>query len=159
MSAVSKEAGGSNQDFDLNIAPIIDCFTVLITYLLVSASFLTLNILDIGVAASGVAPLQAETQPQAPPVSFAVTLGAQRIITLKVTGGARNLDLNYPVPATPSGDWDIAGAVGKVTEAMRYWPDVKEISVSADPAVRYREIIHLLDPLKKVMPKVYLAGT
>lgn len=159
MSAVSREAGGSNQDFELNIAPIIDCFTVLITYLLVSASFLTLNILDIGVAASGVAPTPAETQPQAPPVSFAITLDAQRVITLKVTGGPRNLDLSYPVPGGPNGAWNIAGAVAKVSEAMRYWPDVREISVTADPTIRYREIIHLLDPLKKLMPKVYLAGS
>lgn len=159
MSAVSKEAGGSNQEFDLNIAPIIDCFTVLITYLLVSASFLTLNILDIGVAASGIAPPAAETPPPTPPVSFAVSLSAQRVITLKVTGGPRDLDLSYPIAPFPTGDWNIAGAVAKVTEAERYWPDVKEINVSADPTVRYREIIHLLDPLKKVMPKVYLAGS
>ena len=42
-----KHAGET--DFELNLASIIDCFTVLITYLLVSASFISLGILDVSV--------------------------------------------------------------------------------------------------------------
>ena len=41
------------KDFDLNLAPIIDCMTVLITFMLASASFLSIGILDAGVAAAG----------------------------------------------------------------------------------------------------------
>jgi biopolymer transport protein ExbD len=35
--------GGNGQEVELNITPIIDCFTVLITFLLASASFLSLH--------------------------------------------------------------------------------------------------------------------
>ena len=37
-------------DFELNLAPIIDCFTVLIAFILISASFASINILDAGIA-------------------------------------------------------------------------------------------------------------
>ena len=66
---------GSGQDVDLNLAPIIDCFTVLITYLLVTASFLTLSSVDVSVSATGTgAPPQASTGP--PPMSMSIELKA-----------------------------------------------------------------------------------
>ena len=51
MSAGNFEGSGG-QDFELNLASLIDCFTVLITFLLASASFLSVGILDAGVAAA-----------------------------------------------------------------------------------------------------------
>ena len=41
---------GVELDFDLNLAPIIDCFTVLITFLLISASYISINIIEASVA-------------------------------------------------------------------------------------------------------------
>ena len=49
---VSGSGGKKDSDFELNLASIIDCFTVLITYLLVTASFITLGILDVTVTSS-----------------------------------------------------------------------------------------------------------
>ncbi len=159
MSAVGKDAGGSNQDFDLNIAPIIDCFTVLITYLLVSASFLTLNILDIGVAANGESPPpEVNTVIPDPPVMFALEIAAGGVITLKISGGPKHLEQSFPIAGGPGGAWDVSSALAKVSQSMTLYPKVQEISVTADPTVRYKDIIKVLDPMKKVMPKVYLAG-
>ncbi|RYZ61531.1 MAG: hypothetical protein EOP09_19835, partial [Proteobacteria bacterium] len=45
---MSRRGGAGSLEFDLNLAPIIDCFTVLITFLLVSASFLSVSIFDAG---------------------------------------------------------------------------------------------------------------
>ena len=39
----------TSQDFDVNITPIIDSFTVLITFMLASASFLSVGIFDAGI--------------------------------------------------------------------------------------------------------------
>lgn len=39
-------SGGNTQEVDLNITPIIDCFTVLITFLLASASFLSIGFFE-----------------------------------------------------------------------------------------------------------------
>src|SRR3954465_141066 len=101
MSAIQGDGG---QDFDLNLAPIIDCFTVLITYLLVSASFISLTALDVGVAAAGQADPNA-VQPKTIPFNLSVQLAESRAIALKITGGPKSIDVTVPVPAT-AGSWD-----------------------------------------------------
>ena len=81
MSAGS--GGNSNQDFDLNLAPIIDCFTVLITYLLVSASFISLNSLDVGIAATG--DTAAAANPSTPPLALTAELKDMKMLELTFT--------------------------------------------------------------------------
>ncbi|NDF14013.1 hypothetical protein EB061_01655 [bacterium] len=43
---MSAGGGGGEGDVELNIAPIVDCFTVLIAYMLVSMSFIQLSIFE-----------------------------------------------------------------------------------------------------------------
>src|SRR4051812_2839783 len=73
---------GGSQDFDLNLAPIIDCMTVLIAFMLASTAFLSIGILDAGVAAAGAT--QSSNTP--PAIQVAVELGKDQAITVKVSG-------------------------------------------------------------------------
>lgn len=148
--------GGDNgADFELNLAPIIDCFTVLITYLLVSASFISLTILDVGVAASGQAvpgPANAE-----PPMSLMIQMTASKEIQLKLSGGAANVNLSYAI-APAKNDWDTAGISARLLEMKKKWPKIEDGTLSADPSVQYKEVVRLIEELKKALPKIYLAG-
>jgi biopolymer transport protein ExbD len=45
-----KISDSGSHDVELNLAPIIDCLTVLITFMLISASFLSIGILEASVA-------------------------------------------------------------------------------------------------------------
>ena len=93
MSAAISD-NNSNQDFEINLAPIIDCFTVLITYLLVSASFLSLAVFDVEVAINQPT-LKTENAPLTPPpISLALLLRESHGFDLKVIGGKDHLDLN-----------------------------------------------------------------
>ncbi|MGZ3709823.1 MAG: biopolymer transporter ExbD, partial [Bdellovibrionota bacterium] len=75
-------SGKGSQDFELNIASIIDCFTVLITFLLASASFLSIGIFDAGVAAGA-----AESKDSKPPsVQILVELQPDHRLSVKLTG-------------------------------------------------------------------------
>src|SRR4051794_30235096 len=76
--------GGGGQEFDLNLAPIIDCFTVLITFMLVSASFLSIGILDAGVAAPSSAAANPNDKP--PALLVQVNIDRDQIMELKVSG-------------------------------------------------------------------------
>lgn len=146
---MSASAGGdSNQDFDLNLAPIIDCFTVLITYLLVSASFISLTILDVGVAASGVG-----TPPPSnavPPPTLTINLTTDNRIDLKLTGGPKKLSISQSL--------EVTGLTKKCTELLRSYPDIKDVTLFAQPTVSYRNVVRVIEEVKKVIPKVYLTG-
>jgi len=146
---------GGGQDFDLNLAPIIDCFTVLITYLLVSASFISLCVFDVGVAATGEAPPGAP--PPEPSYSLSVNVNATEGIDIKVTGGKENVNFALPVPGKYN-KWDFTGLREKMEDVRKRFPSIKEANVSADPVVKYREIMHTIEVLKTFYSKVYLGG-
>src|SRR3954470_1256357 len=98
--------GGSGQDVELNLAPIIDCFTVLITYLLITASFINLAAMDVGVSATGAAaPLD---QPRGPPPMFMTLLMAEGgKMTLTISGGTLQTDVVVAIEAAANGAWNL----------------------------------------------------
>lgn len=150
------DGGANSQDFELNLAPIIDCFTVLITYLLVSASFLSLSILDVGVSANGEATPQEQQQAEIP-ISMEISIGLNKSVTIKISGGPTNMDMAIPVEAA-GGLMDVPGLIAKVNDSIVKFPVIQEVSVTAEPGVRYKELIKLIDNLKKAIPKIYIAG-
>src|SRR4051794_7527581 len=117
--------GGSSGDVDLNLAPIIDCFTVLITYMLVSASFISLTVFDVGVAATGEATSAPAAAPTDPPVSMTLSVKASKMIEIKLSGGVQHIDLTIPIPAKGTG-LDIEAAVLKVSESLKKYTSIKD---------------------------------
>ncbi len=151
MSAGVPAEGGEGQDFEINLAPIIDCFTVLITYMLVSASFITLDMLDVSVATTSDAP--AEQQPQEPPMSLSIELTQKFDLVLRLSG--KKVD-TMTLAAINTSDFDI----GKLTSALKKikskWPEIADVSVKAEPGVQYKYLIRLIENIKTEMPKVTL---
>lgn len=152
MSASLGSEGG--QDFDLNLAPIIDCFTVLITYLLVSASFLAVAVLNVGVAASGGGAPGSSSEP---PVSLEVELHQNKSITLNIRGGPRNLDLHIPLQAVATG-WDFSQMQSRISTLKKENMTLQEATITAEATVRYNEVVKIIENLKPVVGKVFLAG-
>lgn len=147
--------GNGSQDFELNLAPIIDCFTVLITYLLVSASFISLGILDVGVSAvkdGGDGPVSAEV-----PMNVVLQMEAHGKMQIKATGGAPAVNISVTVPANgEKGNWNMMSAeLRKLKERL---PQLKEISVYAASDVQYQELVKAIEKIKGEIPKVYLAN-
>ncbi len=138
MSFSNAESG---QDFDLNLAPIIDCFTVLIAYLLVSASFVSIGFFEVGVAQSGEAAAAV-----AVPESLAVVLHDGERLELKLSGPETAV-----VPV--GGLVELADGVRKIRSR---WPALTEASVSGDAGVEYKELIRVIETLKRELPDVYV---
>jgi biopolymer transport protein ExbD len=135
------------QDFDLNIASVIDCFTVLITYLLVSASFISISAMDIDVAGAGDAP-----QSEPPPVSIAVQMESNHSLVIKVTGAMRN----EWVVAPKDGTWDTDALGAKLADLKEKWPVVQSALLGADEALEYREVVKVVETAKKSHPSITL---
>ena len=149
---MSMGAEGSDQDFDLNIAPIIDCFTVLIAYLLISASFVSIGFFDVGVSTTSEVPTTS-IPPGPPPESMSIGLKDGQGIEIRLAGPEK---ANLLVPAR-AGARDYAGLVAEVRKVRERWPGLGEASVSGEAAIEYREIVRTIEALKQEIPKVFVA--
>jgi biopolymer transport protein ExbD len=154
---VVDNSSGSSGEVELNLAPIIDCFTVLITYLLVTASFLTLTALEVSVSANSdkeaPAPLTDEK-----PLFMTMDLAANGEVILKVSGGDLKKDYDLTLPAKSDGNWDADRLSSTLEKVKDRWDKLQEISVSAAPSVKYKDLVHLINETQKNMPKIYISG-
>src|SRR3954454_3668611 len=104
MSSMSLPGGGGHgknqsQDFDLNITSIIDTFTVLITFMLASAAFLSIGILDAGISAGG----DTTSAAKPPSVNIEISLAKDHSFVVKLTGKA----VSTTTVAAKAGAWDL----------------------------------------------------
>jgi len=156
MSTMS-EGSGDGQDFELNIVPIIDCFTVLIAYLLVSASFISLAAFDVGVSVSGEGATSVDTLKD-PPFALTIRLQESKGLQLQLIGGPEAINLSMPIPPKSRDKWDFLALKKKLTEIKEKYPKLKDVSVTADGVVVYKEIILMIENIKPTYAKVFLAG-
>lgn len=146
--------GGSEPlDLDLNIAPVIDCLTVLITFLLVSASFISIGMISTG-AASFSEKAAATTDPRHD-VLLSVRMGAQGGWLLRLTG--KKVE-TISVPPWADGRRDFEGLVTALQKAREEYPELAEVAVSADPSIEYGEIVRAVETVRRQIPKVYVGG-
>lgn len=142
--------GSQSQDVELNLASIIDCFTVLIAFMLVSAAFVSIGILDAGVAAAG-----AQSAGNTPPsVQVTVELSAGHKLSLKTLGKETK---TYELPAK-DGAWDHAALQEQLTGLKQRYNDIAAVTLVADNAIEYKEVIKAMEMTRKVIPVVLLGG-
>jgi biopolymer transport protein ExbD len=137
-------------DFELNLASIIDCFTVLIAFMLASASFLSIGILDAGVAAAGAAPTNATP----PSVTLTVELAGEHAMTVKLGG---------KVTSTQSlkakdGTWDYAALTETLGTTKAKYADLAAVTLTADNATEYKDVVKTMETIRKTIPVVMLGG-
>ncbi len=146
---------GSSQDFDLNLAPIIDCFTVLITFLLISASFLSIGILDAGISAPGA---QTESEPQGASVDLTLKITADRGYRIKIEGTQPGSGRESEESIKSAKPLDLAALAQKLQALHQQYPKVDVLTLAADEAIEYRDIVATLATARKVFPAVLIGG-
>ncbi len=155
MSAGVSSGGGrgrgdESQDFELNLASIIDCFTVLITFMLASASFISINLMDAGVAAAGAT----STNSAPPEVMLTLEIGKANAMTLKLSGKANR---SIPIPAR-EGQQDLKALTEQLAAAKKQWPSTNAMTLSAEDNIPYNEVIKAMETSRETIPVVLLGG-
>lgn len=148
--AASSDSRHRNQDFDLNITSIIDSFTVLIAFMLASASFLSVSVFDAGVSAAGSAP--ADKAPPSVSVELAVNKGLA--VAIKLTGKVNSSTI---IPAK-DGKLDYETLSAQLAGVKAKYTDVSAATLVADTTVEYREVIRTMEVTRKSLPYVLLGG-
>jgi biopolymer transport protein ExbD len=155
MSPSSPDSGSghADQDCEINLASIIDCFTVLITYLLVSASFISLSQFDVGVAMPVFNPTEAAPTGQLDP-ALSITIEVRDDLSVELaTSGA--LERKEVIPAQ-DGKVGVAGIQAKIEKLLATYPTTKAALLTAEKKVKYREIIRVVEGLKSRLPELAL---
>ena len=125
------QSSGSNGEVELNLAPILDCLTVLVAFLLASASFLSLTALETGIAAQS---SEAAPQEQAPTLLY-VRLTSQ---------GQFKAHWDKESEATFSELEDVSRVLTQKPQAR------KLLALSIDPSVPIQRVIETLDQWRKL---------
>jgi biopolymer transport protein ExbD len=138
------------QDFELNIASIIDCFVVLIAFILISTSFFSIGILDAEISGGGAdsaSAISAET--------IVVQLKVDRSIRVSRTNEGKNSAVR--LLGTEKG-WDFQALSKKIGEWKKTTPELDTAVIQADNAVSYRDVMAAMESAKTQLPKVSLGG-
>jgi biopolymer transport protein ExbD len=143
--------GLGSRDCDLSPAPVIDCFVVLITFLLVSAAFLSIGILDAGIAAAGAAPSSATP----PPVNVVVELQEGFRMEVRVSG---KLTRKVALAPTKDGSWDYPGLTEQLAAVKNQFPGTSAATLQATDRIEYREVVKSMEAVRRTLPAVLLGG-
>jgi biopolymer transport protein ExbD len=138
------EAGESG--FDLNITSVIDCFTVLITYLLASASFLSIGSLDVSVASPSISSnsdAQSDTQ-------LFVRVDASSQLRIELSGGEKG---QWILPAQ-NGQVDLSGMRAQLKAISARIPSLKNGLVHAEGDVEYDKIVPVVSVAQEIIPSL-----
>jgi biopolymer transport protein ExbD len=135
----------ASQDFDLNLAPIIDCLVVLIAFLMVSLSYISIQMIDAGMTASG--GLSQTVNPNLS-LEFRVESESQVALSIKEKGKkARQLSFS------------MASIESEVSTFLTSLPESPESAlINAHDQVSYEWVIKTLDAVKTHIPQVQLSG-
>jgi biopolymer transport protein ExbD len=135
--------GPGSIDFDLNLAPIIDVFTVLITFLLASASFLSVSLFD-----AGFTQVEQVGDVNPPPITISLTIKGAEAFDLEVKGKT-NLKESFR---------DLASVTEQLQSLQGKYPKVESLTLSASDDVPYESVVQAMEKIRAVMPGIILGG-
>ncbi len=144
-----KMRGGKSRKFDfhLNIVPIIDCLTILITFMLASGVYLSIGLLPVGVAAPGES---LKEQTNLHPIKIDVEMKLDHSFLIKVKGTS--------VPekriAASADYWNMPEMVQTLTGLNQSLPKLEQLTLIASKEISYQQVIDAMQNMKKSIPKL-----
>ena len=140
---------GAEIDFDLNLAPIIDCFTVLITFLLISASYISIHILETSVTS-----VEVSTDPIAssPGISLSVLTKHNDGFDIIISGNENK------TISVPSSTYALTQLEQVLSDILSQWKDTKILTVSGEDGVEYKDIVRVIEMGGKHFSTILIGG-
>ena len=137
------DSGGSrgrSTNVDLNLVPFIDLMSVLITFLLISAVWTQVSMIQLG--ASFASP-KSETQNEvaAPP-------NEDLVLRLDIVAAGYVLKVGSqtkPIPKLSADTYDVQTLVNELQEVKKKYPDKPGIKISISDEIVYDHVVHAMD--------------
>ena len=141
-------------DAELNIVSIIDCFTVIIIYLITAASFVSMGVLDSTVARAANGSGASALRDPSDSLTVVAEVKASNDIALNLLGGSRA----QMVIASQNGKPDFERAVESLKHLKSNEPKLNKIALIAEPDVEYSNLASAAFSFGKVAQVILTAG-
>lgn len=132
---------GRSANVELNLVPFIDLMSVLITFLLITAVWTQVSMIQIGSSLYG---KKSDTQPNPTPPPL-----AEIVLKVDVKPAGYVLTLGKQMYSLPlqNGDYDDAGLIAQLQRAKQLYPDKVDAVVTVDDTLAYELMIRAMDDL------------
>lgn len=131
----------SHRSEELNLVPMIDIFTVLVTFLLMTAVFYRTVILELN--------LPAAQQIAEPPQDLQLEVLVRKA---RLEVGDRNSGLLTEIPNGPEG-YDLAALSAYLQRVKQKFPDKVDATLLLEPDVSYDSLVQVMDAVRVVEQK------
>lgn len=127
---------------DLNLVPFIDLMSVLITFLLITAVWTQVSMIQIGSSLYG---KKSETQPKPEPPPL-----ADLVLKVDVKNNGYILTVGKQVVSLPKqtdGQYDEAGLLAQLQRVKQIYPEKVDAIVAVEDELPYEQMIRTMDNL------------
>lgn len=139
MAHIESSGKGRATNVDLNLVPFIDLMSVLITFLLISAVWTQVSMIQLGASfASPKDPNQSEYKPP---------LLEDLVLRLDVVANGYVLKFGSETKPIPkqSGEYDNTTLVTELTKIKKMYPDKPGVKISISDEIVYEHVIGAMD--------------
>lgn len=131
--------GGRNPNVELNLVPVIDLMSVLITFLLISAVWTQVSMIQLGASfASPRDPEQTEVKP--PPIE-------DLVLKLDITKNGYILYVGKDTKSIPmqNGFYDNEGLLNELLGVKKVYPDKGGVKMAISDEIQYEFVVAAMD--------------
>jgi len=140
---------GGGQDFELNLASIIDCLTVIIAFLLMSSSFVSFGAMDTAVSVPSASAASTATKDDGKSVTLTLKLMDEEKVDWEVSAGSGGRATEKRTVARKE-------LVKELEVAKARYPGLQGVVLAAQPRIPYQQLIAAMDDSRRVFPAVIL---
>ncbi|MCA9732253.1 MAG: biopolymer transporter ExbD [Deferribacteres bacterium] len=151
MNYKRSSTAGRRGDDEVNITPVMNLFLVLIPFLLLTAEFVRIAVLELNLPSAASAPQQQTQQNNKPLVLIMLRIEDNqiRIKAPKIDGLVRK----------EGDDFEFDKLVQELKKLKTSFPNTQEVTVQPTDNIRYDTIVHVMDACRdNGFPNVSISG-
>jgi biopolymer transport protein ExbD len=140
-----------SEEAEINITPVMNIFVILIPFLLLTATFVKIAIIDLSLPTLEMSSGQTENE-----IKDLTVL----VISINSEGfEIKTSENNYPVIKKNNGNFDYIELVTKLTEIKTQFPKLEDVIITPTSEVLYQEIVNVLDHCREIgFPNYSISG-
>ncbi len=148
---IGNAPGKKSLGFSINIVPIVDALTILITFMLAAGVYISIAVLDVKVsgASSSAAPSESKD-----PITVTVRMLADAGLAIEVSGSVTRTEQL----AALGGKYNLPQLRSHLKELRDSFPKVRTATLVASQASTYQDVVSVMEATQGTHKEVVLGG-